>query len=34
MDGVRVDTWVETGTEISPYYDSMLGKLMVWAPTR
>jgi len=34
MDGVRVDTWVETGTEISPYYDSMLGKLMVYAPTR
>ena len=34
MDGVRVDTWVETGTEISPYYDSMLAKLMVYAPTR
>jgi urea carboxylase len=34
MDGVRVDTWVETGTEVSPYYDSMLAKLMVYAPTR
>jgi hypothetical protein len=68
MDGVRVDTWVATGTEVSrcckgwscvthldagsqdntttnhgghfcslqvsPYYDSLLGKLMVWAPTR
>jgi len=27
--GVRVDTWVETGTEISPFYDSLIGKLMV-----
>jgi urea carboxylase len=34
VDGVRVDTWVEAGTEISPYYDSLLGKLMVHAPTR
>ncbi|KAI8468536.1 MAG: allophanate hydrolase subunit 2-domain-containing protein [Monoraphidium minutum] len=34
MEGVRVDTWVETGTEVSPYYDSMLAKLMVYAPTR
>jgi urea carboxylase len=34
MDGVRVDTWVEAGSEVSPYYDSLLGKLMVYAPTR
>jgi len=34
MDGVRVDSWLESGTEISPYYDSLLGKLMVYAPTR
>lgn len=34
MDGVRVDTWVEPGAEVSPHYDSLLGKLMVWAPTR
>lgn len=34
MDGVRVDSWVESGTEISPFYDSLLGKLMVYAPTR
>ena len=34
MDGVRVDTWLETGSEVSPYYDSLLGKLMVYAPTR
>jgi len=31
---VRVDTMVETGTEISPYYDSLIAKLIVWAPTR
>lgn len=31
---VRVDSWVETGTEVSPHYDSLLAKLMVWAPTR
>lgn len=31
---MRVDTWVETGTEVSPHYDSLLAKLMVWAPTR
>ncbi|KAG2494459.1 hypothetical protein HYH03_007511 [Edaphochlamys debaryana] len=35
FDGtVRVDSWVETGTEVSPHYDSLLAKLMVWAPTR
>lgn len=32
--GVRVDTWVETGTEISPFYDSLIAKLMVHAPDR
>jgi acetyl/propionyl-CoA carboxylase alpha subunit len=25
---------VQSGTEISPYYDSLLGKLMMHAPTR
>ena len=34
VTGVRVDTWVETGTEISPFYDSLIGKLMVHASTR
>lgn len=34
LEGVRVDSWVETGTEVSPHYDSLLAKLMVWAPTR
>ena len=32
--GVRIDTHVYQGYTISPYYDSMLGKLIVHAPTR
>ncbi|MBE3594625.1 MAG: acetyl-CoA carboxylase biotin carboxylase subunit [Candidatus Carbobacillus altaicus] len=32
--GVRVDTALESGTTIPPYYDSMIAKLIVWAPTR
>ncbi len=31
---VRVETWVETGCEVSPWYDPMLAKLIVHAPTR
>jgi len=31
---VRVDTWVESGTEIPPFYDSLIAKLIVWAPSR
>ena len=31
---VRVDSWVEAGTEITPWYDPMLAKLLVHAPTR
>ena len=27
--GVRVDTWVEPGTEITPFYDPMIAKLLV-----
>ncbi len=30
----RVDTWVETGTQISPYYDPLLAKLIVHGETR
>ncbi|MEO7456510.1 MAG: acetyl-CoA carboxylase biotin carboxylase subunit [Gemmatimonadaceae bacterium] len=32
--GVRWDGGIETGSEISLYYDPMLAKLIVWAPTR
>ncbi|HVM17132.1 MAG TPA: acetyl-CoA carboxylase biotin carboxylase subunit [Gaiellaceae bacterium] len=30
----RVDTFVEDGTLISPYYDSLIAKLLVWAEDR
>ena len=32
--GVRVDTFVEDGSVISPHYDSLLAKLIVWAADR
>jgi acetyl-CoA carboxylase biotin carboxylase subunit len=32
--GVRMDSHVYTDYEISPYYDSLIGKLIVWAPDR
>jgi acetyl-CoA carboxylase biotin carboxylase subunit len=32
--GVRVDSHVYTDYEIPPYYDSLIGKLIVWAPNR
>src|SRR5581483_8969769 len=28
--GVRVDTFVESGTTVPPFYDSMIAKLIVW----
>jgi acetyl-CoA carboxylase biotin carboxylase subunit len=28
--GIRVDTYVEDGTEVTPHYDSLLAKLVVW----
>ncbi|CAH0348423.1 acetyl/propionyl/methylcrotonyl-CoA carboxylase subunit alpha [Aquabacterium sp. CECT 9606] len=31
---VRVDSGVREGDEISPHYDSMIAKLIVWGPTR
>jgi urea carboxylase len=31
---VRVETWVSDGCEVPPWYDPMLGKLIVHAPTR
>lgn len=33
-DGIRVDTGVEAGSTVSPFYDSMLAKLIVHAQTR
>jgi len=32
--GVRLDTHVHNGYEISPYYDSMIGKLITYGKTR
>jgi len=32
--GVRVDTWLEEGGTIPPYYDSLIAKLVVWDETR
>jgi acetyl-CoA carboxylase biotin carboxylase subunit len=32
--GVRMDSHLYSGYEIPPYYDSLLGKLIVWGPTR
>jgi acetyl-CoA carboxylase, biotin carboxylase subunit len=32
--GVRIDTHIYPGYEVPPYYDSMLAKLIVYAPTR
>ncbi len=32
--GVRVDTHVEAGADIPPFYDSLLAKVIAWAPDR
>jgi acetyl-CoA carboxylase, biotin carboxylase subunit len=32
--GVRIDTGVYPGFEISPYYDSLISKVIVWGETR
>jgi 3-methylcrotonyl-CoA carboxylase alpha subunit len=33
-DGVRIDSGVEEGGEVSPFYDPMIAKLIVQAPSR
>jgi acetyl-CoA carboxylase biotin carboxylase subunit len=33
-EGVRLDTAIEQGSTVSPYYDSMIAKLIVHAPDR
>ena len=32
--GVRIDSHLFTGYEVPPFYDSLLGKLIVWGPDR
>jgi len=32
--GLRWDGWIEAGTEVPLHYDSLLGKLVVWAGSR
>jgi propionyl-CoA carboxylase alpha chain len=32
--GVRVDSGVASGSEVSPYYDSMVAKVIAWGDTR
>lgn len=32
--GVRVDTWVHSGTEVTAFYDPLVAKIIVKAPTR
>ncbi|EJM72613.1 urea carboxylase [Pseudomonas sp. GM55] len=31
---LRIDSWVEAGCEIPPYFDPMIAKIISWAPTR
>jgi urea carboxylase len=31
---LRIDTWIEAGCEIPPYFDPMLAKLIAWSPSR
>jgi urea carboxylase len=32
--GLRIDTWVEAGTNVSPFYDPMIAKFIATGPTR
>jgi acetyl/propionyl-CoA carboxylase alpha subunit len=33
-EGIRVDTGIESRTEVTPYYDPLLAKIAAWGPTR
>ena len=33
-NGLRIDTWLEAGSEISPFFDPMIAKVIAFAPTR
>lgn len=33
-EGIRFDGGYDSGDEVLPYYDSLIGKLIVWAPSR
>ena len=33
-NGIRVDSGIREGSEISPYYDAMIAKLIAWGDTR
>lgn len=33
-ENARIDTWVSTGTEVSPYYDPMIAKIIVYGKDR
>ncbi|MEZ2310090.1 urea carboxylase [Paraburkholderia sp. RCC_158] len=31
---LRIDTWIDAGCEVPPYFDPMLAKVIAWSPTR
>jgi acetyl-CoA carboxylase biotin carboxylase subunit len=33
-EGIRIDTHIESGAFVPPYYDSLLGKVIVWGANR
>ena len=33
-EDMRVETWVESGSEVSPFYDPMLAKIIATGETR